>query len=259
MIKRLLRKALAARQSRIVGRYHDIVKSFSSLSPQLVPGLPPGEKVLIFSPHCDDESLGCGGTLYKHRLQGHAIDAVFMTDGSMCDSQSGPREIVETRKEEARKAAEILGIGRCIFLDHPDRRLKATAQTIGQTADILQTARPDLVYLPFYLDNHPDHMATAIICLEALRRHPAPSVYFYEIWTAMIPNRLVDIGGAMDKKLEAIRVYRSQKGIDEFAEKTRSLNHYRSLLSGGRFQYAEAFLKTEEKDWRNILRQLHAR
>ncbi|MBI4383436.1 MAG: PIG-L family deacetylase [Nitrospinae bacterium] len=259
MIKRFLRKALAARQNRVVARYHDFVNSFSSLSPQLVPGLPPGEKVVIFSPHCDDESLGCGGTLYKHHRQGHAIDAIFMTDGSMCDSQSEIREIVEIRKEEARKASEVLGIGRCIFLDYPDRRLKATPQAIDQVTDLLQKSRPDLVYLPFYLDNHPDHMATAIICLEAIRRRPVRSVFFYEIWTAMIPNHLVDIGGAMDKKLEAIRVYRSQKGIDEFAEKTRSLNHYRSLLSGGRFQYAEALLKTEEADWQNILRQLHAR
>lgn len=237
---------LAARQSRVVSRYYDFVRSFSSLSPELISGLPPGNNVLVFAPHCDDEALGCGGTLSKHHLGGHALTAVFMTDGARCDSGLPEDEIVQTRMREARRAANVLGIDRCIFLGYPDRRLQKTEETVRRTESILKDVGPDLVYLPFYLDNHPDHMETAAICLEALRLHPVKTVFFYEVWTTLIPNRLVDITTVMEKKMEAVRVYRSQKGIDLFAEKIKALNRYRSLQSN--HQYSEAFLKVSSRD-----------
>lgn len=248
MIKDFIKGLLAARQNRVITRYYDLVNAFSSLSPELIDDLPPGKHALVIAPHCDDESLGCGGALHKHHLQGHTVTAVFMTDGSMCDSPNEVEETIKTRKMEAEQAGRILGINQCIFLDHPDRRLKANAQLIRQMEDILEKVAPDIVYLPFYLDNHPDHMETARICISALRRRPVKTVLLYELWTTLIPNRLIDISKVVEKKMEAIRVYRSQTDIDGFAEKIKSLNRYRSLASNGRYQYAEAFLEVCPKD-----------
>ena len=242
---------LTAKQNRVISRYHDLVNAFSSLSPKLIHDLPPGKHAMVIAPHCDDESLGCGGTLYKHHCRGHTITAVFMTDGAMCDSQK--EEIIKIRKAEADQAAKTLGINQCIFLDHPDRQLKASETAIQQMTNLLAKLNPDIVYLPFYLDNHPDHMEAARICLAAIRRNPIKSVFFYEIWTAMIPNCLVDISETVEKKMEAIRVYRSQKDIDGFAEKIKSLNRYRSLGSGGHYQYAEAFLEVNRETMDKIL------
>lgn len=177
-----------------------------------------------------------------------------MTDGSQCDAGGLTKdEIVQTRMQEARRAAEILGVNRCVFLGYPDRRLQGTAETASRIDDILQKFAPDLVYLPFHLDNHPDHMETAAIGLGALRRHPVKTILFYEIWTTLIPNLLVDITSAMEKKMEAVQTYRSQKGIDEFAEKIKSLNRFRSLHSGNRYRYGEAFFKLNPDDLDKIL------
>lgn len=177
-----------------------------------------------------------------------------MTDGSQCDSGGLAKdEIVQTRIQEARRAGEILGVNRCVFLGYPDRRLRGTEEIASRIDDTLQKVKPDLVYLPFYLDNHPDHMETAVICLDALRRRPVKTILFYEIWTTMIPNQLVDITSTMEKKMEAVRTYRSQKGIDEFAEKIKSLNRFRSLHSGNRYQYSEAFFKLNLQDLGKIL------
>ena len=206
---------------------------------------------MVIAPHCDDESLGCGGTLYKHHCRGDAITAVFMTNGAMCGSEN--QEIINTRKEEAEQAAKILGINKCVFLGHPDRQLKTSEAIILQTANLLKEIKPDIAYLPFYLDNHPDHMESARICLAAIRRHPVKNVFFYELWTTMIPNCLIDISKTVEKKMEAIGVYRSQKNIHLFAEKVKSLNHYRSLGSDGRYQYAEAFFELNQEDMKKIL------
>lgn len=248
MIKDFLKGLLAVRQNRVISRYYDVVNTFSSLSPELIDGLPPGKRVLVIAPHCDDESLGCGGTLHKHHLQGHDITAVFMTDGSMCDSPNGIQETIEARKIEAEQAGKILGINQRIFLGHPDRQLRANEPAIRQMEDIFEKISPDIVYLPFYLDNHPDHMETARICLSALHRRPVKTVLFYELWTTLIPNRLVDISKTVENKMEAIRVYRSQRDIDGFAEKIKSLNRYRSLASNGQYQYAEAFMEVSRED-----------
>ena len=258
MIKNFLKGLLAARRNRIVSRYYEFTHALSSLSPDLITELPPGENVLVFSPHCDDESIGCGGTLHKHHLKGHQVTVVFMTDGSKCDTNGNSTDdIVRIRKQEAETAAQILGIDRVIFLDYPDRQLRTSREVIRRVEDILDEVKPDTVYLPFFLDNHPDHMATAAIVVNAVQQKPVAHVFFYEIWTAMIHNRLVDISDVIDKKLEAIRVYRSQKDINNFAEITQSLNRFRALGSNNQFRYAEALFQANSKEQENILTQFH--
>lgn len=245
MIKKILRGLLSNRQLHTATRFYEVVNTFSSLSPELIDDLPPGENVLVFAPHCDDEALGCGGTLYKHHLKGHSLTAVFMTDGCKCDSELSRDEIIQARKTEAKQAAKILGIERCIFLDYPDQQLQKTEEAIHRIEGILKAVDPDLVYLPFYLDNHPDHMETAAICLKALQRRPVKTIFFYEIWSALVPNQLVDITHVVDKKLEAVRIYKSQHDIESLAEQVKSLNRYRSINSDNQYKYAEAFLKLD--------------
>lgn len=253
MIRTFLKNLRTVKQNRVISRYYDLVNFFSSLSPKLIHDLPHGENVLVVAPHCDDESLGCGGTLYKHHCSGHRITAVFMTDGAQCETEKEAQEIIKIRKTEAEQAAKILGINQCIFLDHPDRHLKTTEPVIQQMIGILEKVNPDIAYVPFYMDNHSDHMETARICLSALRRRPVKTVLFYELWTTLVPNCLVDISDALGKKMDAIRVYRSQKDIDGFAEIIKSLNHYRSLGSNGSYQHAEAFMEINQEIMGKIL------
>lgn len=239
---------MSARQLQTAVRFNQTLNAFSSLTPELVQNLPSQSSVLVMAPHCDDESLGCGGTLYKHHLAGNFITALFMTDGSQSISNEKPSDLVNIRKVEAKKAANVLGIDKCVFLDYPDQQLRKNKETVEKVIAVLKENRPDSVYIPFYLDNHPDHMETASICLEALRHHPVKNAFFYEIWTTLIPNLLVDITSALEKKLEAITVYRSQKNIASLAAQTKSLNRYRSIHSNDQCKYAEAFLKFNSND-----------
>ncbi len=259
MLKAFLKNLRDQRRSKIVSRYYDFVNAFSSLSPELVPTLPAGGRVVLFSPHCDDESLGCGGILYKHRRAGHPVTVVFMTDGSKCQSALSREEIIRLRKEEARQAARVLGVDDLVFLENPDRELIADEKTVRRASDILAEKKPDIVYLPFYLDNHPDHRQTAAVGLEALKRQSGPDAYFYEVWSAMIHDHLVDIGDAVEKKREAIRVYQSQKDIETFAEQVIGLNRFRSLGSDNQFEYAEALFKLDPNRIDEILNQIHDR
>ena len=243
MLKKYLRGWLSAKQAETTARFHEIVNAIDSLSPEYVQDLPPQDSVLVFAPHCDDEALGCGGTLYKHHLSGHHITTVFLTDGSQSLTDIPRKELVQTRQEEGRKAARILGINRCIFLNYEDRRLKETEKTVRKITSIIEEIKPDTLYIPFYLDNHPDHRATAKICLKALQNHPVMYSFFYEIWTTLIPNYVVDITPMIGKKLEAIRIYKSQNNIEALADQVASLNRYRSINTQDQSKFVEAFLK----------------
>jgi LmbE family N-acetylglucosaminyl deacetylase len=94
---------------------------------------PPAQRrIVVLAPHMDDEVFGCGGTLARAAAAGSEVRVVFLTDGargydparaaSLTESQrlSFERELVITRKDEARKAGALLGFAEPVFLDVPD-------------------------------------------------------------------------------------------------------------------------------------------
>ena len=73
---------------------------------------------IIFSPHQDDETLGCGGTIIRKQEAGAEVKIVFMTDGSRSHHRFIPEEkLIILRQQEAIKAAQTLGgcCGKCHF------------------------------------------------------------------------------------------------------------------------------------------------
>ncbi|MDI6734993.1 MAG: PIG-L deacetylase family protein [bacterium] len=174
---------------------------------------PESERVLVLAPHPDDESIGCGGVLYQHYLSGEKITVVFLTDG--CQGRYRRRiseeEIVKQRKEEAKKAAVVLGIQNIIFWDYKDGELCSNEESIKRMRELIPTITPDVVYLPYFVDEHEDHWATNKIFLEACPKITYRfKVFAYEVWTPLIPNYLVNITKQMDKKLKALECYKTQ-------------------------------------------------
>src|SRR5204862_5930569 len=68
------------------------------------------KRVLVISPHPDDESIGCGGTVRKHVEEGATVRAIFLTSGEKGGHGQGEQATADIREAEARAAATILGI-----------------------------------------------------------------------------------------------------------------------------------------------------
>src|SRR5205807_1547507 len=85
-------------------------------------------RVLVISPHPDDEAIGCGGTLRQHVLQGDTVRVVFLTSGENGGHGMPPEETGRIREEEARAAAEILGISEVEFWREPDGAVRVTSR-----------------------------------------------------------------------------------------------------------------------------------
>jgi len=138
------------------------------------------KKIIVFAPHPDDETLGCGGTIAKRISEGYEVLVVVMTDGRYAfmnvldiDSDPTPEELKEIRKEEVKRATGILGVltGNLIFLDFVDGTLETNEEKVEEkVAEILSKNRPVEVYFPYKHDGHPDHRAAYQIVKNSIRK-----------------------------------------------------------------------------------------
>jgi len=148
-------------------------------------GLP--RSAIVFSPHFDDETLGCGGTILRKRKAGAKVRIVFMTDGSKSHERLiSPGELSAIRKAEALAAAEALGLieSDVTFLDFEERRLaEHRSAAMERAAAVLEQVRPEQVFVPYRYDGKPDHEVTSEIVLSILRHlRVRVQVLEYPIW-----------------------------------------------------------------------------
>lgn len=221
---------------------------------------PSDERIVVLAPHMDDEVIGCGGTLARHIACGSQVTVVFLTDGrgagTVGNGAAGETSLVATRKHEAELALAELGITQIVFLDAEDGRLGVTADLVDALRATLVAARPDIVYLPFFLEEHPDHRAVSTLLSEAVNgARMSFRCHGYEVWTPLFPNCLVRIDETIDAKRRAIGHYRSQLSEADYLHTALGLNAYRSsALADGECRYAEAFYAVSLSQYLDLFR-----
>ncbi len=191
------------------------------------------KSAMVFSPHQDDETFGCGGMIALKREQGIPVVVAFLTDGqgSVGEDSEIKDKIIEIRKKEAVTALTILGVepSKIYFLEKPDGSLQdlealQRQQTIEQLVELLHKYKPEEVYVPHRKDCHKDHEASYTLVKEAIAQAEIEvELLQYAIWLfwrapLFIMLKLQDIADAyrlsiaavQDKKNRAIASYCSQ-------------------------------------------------
>jgi len=192
-----------------------------------------GNRVLVLAPHPDDEVLGVGGTIARFAAEGAEIYIAILTKGypPAFDNKS-----VRRARSEAVAAGIALGARKTIFLSLPAAALDTVAhrKINARLVELYQATHPDVLFIPFNGDIHLDHQRIFHSALVACRPNSVgrpKSIYAYETlsesnWNApyltpgFSPNVFVDISEHLEKKLKAMRLYRSQ---------LKSFPHERSL------------------------------
>ncbi len=204
-----------------------------------------GKRTIVFAPHPDDETLGCGGSLILHSEAGDPLRVIFLTDGAKGDA-SGKMEAdvyVSLRRQEAELACKCLGINDLVFWTYRDRSLAGSRGALRDVMDQLADFQPELVYSPSLQELHPDHRAAALLVYDAIRCCDLDmEVAFYEVGQPLgNVNTLVDITPVLDRKLKAIESYESQLRERPYQEIVLALNRFRSLTLPVSISHAEAF------------------
>jgi LmbE family N-acetylglucosaminyl deacetylase len=200
---------------------------------QPVGSLHRGHRVLAIAAHPDDEVLGAGGTLIRHFKAGDEVRALIVCSADPIRYRAGEHD----QPGDTERASHYLG-GRTTGLGFPDQRLDA-----GSNLDLIQAIerevrefQPDVVYTHHWGDVNADHARIAEAVDVACRPFAAPWIrrlYAFDTpssseWTAssrnrpFVPNAFSDISGELDRKLDAMRCYRSE---------LRPYPHPRSLRS----------------------------
>ncbi len=188
---------------------------------------------VVFAPHQDDETLGCGGLIALKRSAQVPVWVVFLTDGAASDSLGSTYDpnLVQTRVREATTALATLGVdsAHTHFLNLPDGGLSHLTphqrQTlINRLGEILRQTQAQEVYVTHPRDAHPDHESTSALVRAALDQTQSSSeLWYYPIWMIwhrrlgrdlawrdLQGARRLDISQVRTQKLQAIAAYTSQ-------------------------------------------------
>lgn len=232
-----------------------LVGSWKDQTPELICDFN-ADPVLVLAPHPDDEVIGPGGTIHRHILAGAPVTVAILTDGRW-GGYNADGTLVERRKQESRRAAEIIGTPPPIFFDAPDSNLEETPELLARVGQLFTDTNPKYVYLPALNEEHPDHWSTNRLVNALLPRLPRELsrrivLRGYEVWTPALANRYVDITSMVELKRQAIEAFRSQISADDYAAAALGLNRYRSLQHLHGRGYAEAFKQMTVEEFRHL-------
>jgi len=224
----------------------------------------PAGRVLVLSPHPDDEAIGMGGTLSMHVAGGSHVTVLYLTDGGGLEE---PREeMIRTRRAEAESLGRALGIEQ-VFWDREDTRLSNDEPTVEAMAALLRELDPEHVYAPSIFDHHYDHFATNQVLVDGLARVPScrPQVAGYEVWDNVpFANYVVDISQHAEAKAGLLAHYATPLSYTDFPRLCRYRNsvhytlHVDSRIERAGRGFAEAFLRYDADLYADLFRALVA-
>ncbi len=197
-------------------------------------------RVLALGAHPDDIELGCGGSLILGSKAGVDIHAATL---SACEDEAPPGR-PGLRMKEFLRACDVTGATPHAY-ELPNREFPEHRREVMDVLERLQEdVKPDLLFIPFLEDPHQDHETVAKAAIRTFRRNE--TILQYEILRygshSFTPSLFVDITGALEAKLAALRCYTSQfKARAYFDEESfKSLARTRGAQSG--CGYAEGFV-----------------
>ena len=215
------------------------------------------KRVLVIAVHPDDETLGCGGTILKHKSEDDEIYWLILTKANQ--KITSIENIEATQKEYVRQAAIQYQFNEFFHLNFLTTELDqySFGEIIRQIKLILDKIQPEILYIPNRSDIHSDHKIAFSACYASAKNFRMPfikKILMYEILSeteyapavpenAFMPNVFIDITPFINKKLEIMKMFITEQ-MDEPLPRAMSsikaLNRYRGSRIG--VKYAEAFM-----------------
>lgn len=221
-------------------------------------------KVLVVAVHADDETLGCGGTLLKHKAQGDEIYWLLLTGPTLNHPSHFTEERIQARKEIVDRINNAYNFNGLEYLELPTQLLHTLdlRDIIKKISEVFKRIQPNIIYTMFANDVHSDHRVAfdaVYSCTKSFRYPFIEKIYMLETLSetefalsvpakTFIPNVYVDISDYLDRKLEIMQLYPKEVMREPYP---RSLSSIKSLarVRGSRagVMYAEAFMLLYEK------------
>lgn len=207
---------------------------------------------MVVAAHPDDEVLGVGGTLLKHKAAGDKISVLILANGE--DSRDNGAD-AKKRLEKAKEAARRFG-AELFFKNFPDNAFDSVPllKIAKAVEKIVGTVKPAVVYTHHFGDLNVDHRIAFQAVLTACRPQPGfpvKKILAFETlssteWQSknesdiFKPTFYNNISNFLEEKIKILKIYKNE--IREFPH-PRSLEGVRTLAA---FRGMEAGMKAAE-------------
>ncbi|PPB51477.1 PIG-L deacetylase family protein [Campylobacter hyointestinalis] len=223
-------------------------------------------KILVVAVHPDDETLGCGGTLLRHKANGDEIHWLI------CTTIDKTHSYYTTREQEIKEVSNLYEFDSVVNLRLNTMQVDeySMSELITSISKVINDIKPDTIYLPFKGDVHSDHrkiFEAAYSCTKSFRYPFIKRIYMMETLSetefapstkenSFMPNVFVDISKYLDKKIEIMKVFKSETSLVPFprsVENIKALAIFRGCTLGGGYIghdkpiYAESFVLLKER------------
>jgi LmbE family N-acetylglucosaminyl deacetylase len=213
-------------------------------------------KVIIISAHPDDETLGAGGTILKHKQNGDEVNWLIVTN--VFESEGFSKERVMSRKQEIEEVSKSYSFNKVYNLGYPTMKLNDTLllNLVNKISQIFQELQPEIIYVMNRSDAHSDHRIVfdaVMSCTKSFRYPYVKKVLMYECLSetefapilpekVFQPNYFVDISEFLNKKIAIMKIFDSELGEHPFPRSIKNIEAlatYRGATIG--VNHAEAF------------------
>lgn len=211
-------------------------------------------RILVVSPHPDDETLGAGGTILRLLAEGNKVYWLNVT--TILNTNKFPLDMIERRKEQLQEIEKFYHFSGVYHLNMPTTELESidSGEAIDIIGKIFKEVEPEILILPDYNDAHSDHKRVfdwCYACSKVFRFPSVKQIMTMEIISetefggpadSFVPNYYIDITDYMDKKMQAIEIYDTELGDFPFPRSRENIKAL-AMLNGARsgVRYAEAF------------------
>jgi LmbE family N-acetylglucosaminyl deacetylase len=220
------------------------------------------KKVLVVAVHPDDETLGPGGTLLKHKANGDEIFWLIITSANQ--KVTNIPNIFETQKRYVQEVANEYKFDNWKQLDFLTTELDkySLGEIIQQVSGFIREIEPNIIYLHHHADVHSDHRVAfdaVYSCTKNFRYPFIERVLLFETLSetefapairnnAFVPNVFIDISPYMEDKQRIMEMFTTEQmsePLPRALSTIRALGRYRGSRIG--VEYAEAFVLLFEK------------
>ena len=211
-------------------------------------------KILVVSPHPDDETLGAGGTLLKMKKKGCKIFWLNITN--MIAEDGWTKSQITHRNEQIEAIKNFYRFDGFYNFGFPAAKLFSfgEGQLIEAIKKVFEDIKPDWIIIPGQYDAHSDHRIVYNCCMSCAKTFRAS--YIRRITTMEIlsesdygfqkekfdPNLFIDITDELDGKLEAMEIYDTEIEEVPFPRSIENIKALASIRGGAcSAKFAEAF------------------
>ena len=183
------------------------------------------KKILIISPHADDEILGCGGTISKYNKMGIDISVLILTNANKGAPEIFSKNDIQAIRKESKSANKFIGTKKLFFENLPG--LTLNQYPIYKISELINkyisNIKPEIVFIPSSNDLHLDHKIifnASKVSLRFNKKSSIKKILSYEVlseteWNenenSFSPNYFVKLNESdVNNKVKSFLKYKSQ-------------------------------------------------